>query len=539
SANTGTLTLAGFAGNVLRWQSSTDNFATVSNISSITSSLVFNNLATTTSFRAIVQNGVCSTVASSAFTVTVNGISVGGTVSGPNLAQCASANVGTLTLAGFSGNIQGWQSSTDNFATVTNISSTTSSIVFNNLATTTSFRAIVQNGVCSTVASSAFTVTVNGISLGGTVTGPNTSQCSGANSGTLTVAGFSGNIIQWQSSIDNFATSNSIASTTSNIIFSNLTTNTSFRAIVQNGVCSTVSSFAFTVTVNGISLGGTVAGLNSALCAGGNSGTLTLSGFSGNIQNWQSSTNNFATITNISSTTSSFVFNNLTTTTSFRAIIQNGACSTVTSSAFTVTINGISVGGTVSGPNVSQCAGANSGTLTVAGFSGNILQWQSSIDNFASFNIISSTTSNLVFNNLVTTTSFRAIVQNGVCSTVSSSAFTVTVNGVSIGGTISGPSTSVCSGVNNGTLTLSGFVGNIVRWQSSTDNFTTITNVASTTSAFTFVNLSSTTSFRAIVQNGLCSTVTSNSFTVSVDGISLGGTTNSASVTYCASSNSG
>jgi len=66
------------------------------------------------------------------------------------------------------------------------------------------------------------------------------------------------------------------------------------------------------------------------------------------------------------------------------------------------------------------------------------------------------------------TTYYRAVVQSGNCSTANSSVATITVTS-SGGGTTSGSAT-LCSATNSTTLTLSGYSGTIVKWQSSTVN---------------------------------------------------------------------
>ena len=83
------------------------------------------------------------------------------------------------------------------------------------------------------------------------------------------------------------------------------------------------------------------------------------------------------------------------------------------------------------------------------------------------------------------------------------------------GGTL-GPATStVCSGFNSGTLTLAGYTGTIVKYQA--DNGSGYMDVAGTTASYTFSNLQSTTSFRAVVQNGANAPVTSTVATVTVN----------------------
>ena len=75
--------------------------------------------------------------------------------------------------------------------------------------------------------------------------------------------------------------------------------------------------------------------------------------------------------------------------------------------------------------------------------------------------------------------------------------------GSSFGGTVSG-GTTVCSTTNSTTLTLSGYKGAIVRWESSTNNFATATSIANTATSYTVSNLSITTSYRAVIGGTGC-----------------------------------
>ncbi|CAI2765829.1 T9SS sorting signal type C domain-containing protein [Flavobacterium collinsii] len=94
--------------------------------------------------------------------------------------------------------------------------------------------------------------------------------------------------------------------------------------------------------------------------------------------------------------------------------------------------------------------------------------------------------------------------------------FAVTVGTGSIGGSVSG-SSSVCAGTNNTVFNLTGNTGNVIRWESSTDNFASvITPITNTTTTLTATNVSVTTSYRAVVQNGSCPAATSAVGTVSI-----------------------
>ncbi|MBY0426300.1 MAG: gliding motility-associated C-terminal domain-containing protein, partial [Cytophagales bacterium] len=538
-ANVGTLTLTGFLGFIQYWESSTNNFLTTTTITNTSFLLPFANLTTTTGFRAVISNGLGTQTTSSIFTVTVAGIPSGGSVSGINSSLCSGANSSTLTLSGFVGNINHWEASRDNFITSSFITNTTPSFTFNNLTTTTSFRAIVQRGSCGTVTSSAFTVTVNGISVGGTISGANTPVCSGINSGTLTLAGFVGSIQRWESSTDLFVTSTTISNSNNFLTYANLSLPTSYRAIVQNGSCSPVASTAFTIPVQGISIGGSLVGPSNPFCPSINGGILSVSGFSGSVQNWESSSDNFTTSVSINNPFDFYQFSNIASTTSFRAKIQNGVCPSVYSLPYTLTILGISTGGAVLGPLNPVCSSSNSGTLTLSGYSGFIDHWESSNDNFQNFSIIAISGDNFTFSNLSSTTSFRAIVQNGPCIPLTSSSYTVTVNGISLGGVINGSNSPVCSGSSAGTLTLSGYTGTIQQWESSTDNFTTTTTLPISSSYFPVPNLSTATGFRALVQSGTCPPAYSTIAIIPILPSAVGGTITGVSGPFCPGSNSG
>ncbi|MDP2542916.1 beta strand repeat-containing protein, partial [Tenacibaculum discolor] len=162
-------------------------------------------------------------------------------------------------------------------------------------------------------------------------------------------------------------------------------------------------------------------------------------------------------------------------TNKYRLIVTStlNTCQSLTSDEVSLTIIPTSVGGSIAG-STNVCTGTNSTTLTLSGETGNIIRWESSTDNFTTDTDIANTTNTLTATNLTTTTQYRAVVQSGACAEATSTTATITVDPTSVGGSIAG-STNVCTGTNSTTLTLSGETGNIIRWESSTDNFTTDT----------------------------------------------------------------
>lgn len=100
---------------------------------------------------------------------------------------------------------------------------------------------------------------------------------------------------------------------------------------------------------------------------------------------------------------------------------------------------------------------------------------------------------------------------------------TVNVDAKPVGGTLNG-STELCITQNTGTLTLSGQLGTIARWEyldSSVADWTPMENSANITS-YEFT-LQETTKYRAVLTNGVCDEVYSTEATVTIDQEAKGG----------------
>lgn len=104
----------------------------------------------------------------------------------------------------------------------------------------------------------------------------------------------------------------------------------------------------------------------------------------------------------------------------------------------TITSQCVTTGGSVTS-DATVCAGTNSGTLTLNGHTGNVLRWESSIDDFVNATPIVNTTTTFNYFNLIQTTKFRAVVQDGSCVSANSTAATITVNTVTATANNTGP----------------------------------------------------------------------------------------------------
>jgi gliding motility-associated-like protein len=430
--NSTILTVSGHTGSV-QWQASTTSaISGFSNISGATSATyTATNISVKMYYRAIITSGVCASAISNADSIMIRTVVIGGIISGNNDTVCTGANITTLTLSGYIGSIQ-WQASiisaNSGFSDISGATNTT--FIATNLSVKTYYRVIVTNGMCLPATSTVDSIMISTLPVGGIVTGNNDTVCAETNSTILTLNGYSGSI-QWQTSTTsaNAGFSNIIGANAPTYTANNLSVKTYFRVVVTNGVCPPATSTVDSIMINSQPVGGIATGSNDTVCAGTNSTILTLSGYSGSIQ-WQTSatsaTSGFSNI--IGANASTYVVNNISAKTYYRAVVTNGICPPATSAVDSILISTIPVGGFVAGSNDTVCAGTNSTILTLSGYSGNI-QWQISTTsaNAGFSNIIGANAPTYTANNLSVKTYFRVLVTNGVCPSTMSDIDSVVV----------------------------------------------------------------------------------------------------------------
>ncbi|MBK7239039.1 MAG: HYR domain-containing protein [Flavobacteriales bacterium] len=107
--------------------------------------------------------------------------------------------------------------------------------------------------------------------------------------------------------------------------------------------------------------------------------------------------------------------------------VGTAPCATATTNS--INVQAAPVGGTISSSVVGpHCPGNNSGTLTLSGYSGDVLAWISSTDGFVTSTTITNTTNTLSFANLTMTRQYRVRVGVTNCGTAISTTYTVLVN---------------------------------------------------------------------------------------------------------------
>ena len=285
-------------------------------------------------------------------------------------------------------------------------------------------------------------VSVGGQSSG-IITGGDVNVCpSTSNSTTLTLTNYTGSIVRWEYSYDNFFTAGvTISSTSSSYTATNVTKTTYYRAIVNSTsptTCSGLASSSVYITAKP-TISGNITAINNSICSGGLV-ELSLSGNQGSVNKWQRSTNNvnWTDITNTTSTLSETISSSGTYY--YRAEIQTVGCgSAVNTSSKTITVTSGTppVGGSVSSSVHSSTT--NSGTLTLSSYSGTIVKWQKSTNEGVNWTDITNTTASYSYSNVAVKTLFRAQLTSGTCGFAYSSSGVVTIIPETISGTISIP----------------------------------------------------------------------------------------------------
>jgi len=390
---------------------------------------------------------------------------------------------------------------------------------------TTWFRRTVLSGGCSNV-SSVIQVTVSPISVGGTVNG-STTVCSGSNNGTLTLSGQTGNVLQWEFSVDNGINWTTVSNTTTSLSYTNLTLTTKYRAVVQSGACLIAKATAGTITVAPLPTA-TISG-TTTVCQNSTSPGITFTGVSATSPYTFTYTVNNGANQTVTTTSGSAVVVPQSTTTSgvytyTLVSVSSASCTQAQSGTAIVTVTP-----TVGTPNAITIISGTEPTCQISNTSTTTTGYYTTASNSTGLNGSLSNpaagTINMSTGVVTWTKGFSGTVNiqvtaNGCNGPSAQVVRTVTISPLSVGGTANG-STTVCKGSNNGTLTLSGQTGNVLKWEYLVDNGTNWSPISNTTTSLTYTNLTQTTQYRAVVQSGGCTTATSAAATITINSASI------------------
>ena len=141
-------------------------------------------------------------------------------------------------------------------------------------------------------------------------------------------------------------------------------------------------------------------------------------------------------------------------------------------------------------------------------------QWYKGATTLANGGTISGVTTSVLNISLATPANsgndYYCVISNGCNTNLISNNATIVVNAQSVGGTVSASLPNVIPVVRtitvchfgSGTLYLSGHTGAVIRWESTTNGGTTWTTINNTTTTHNYSNITQSTFFRAVVQNG-------------------------------------
>jgi len=531
-SNSGTLTLTGTNGNIVKWQERS-NSSSWKDISSTKTTHNWYNLTDTTHYRAIATNSGCKPDTSTIEVVQVDPESLNGYISGTEKV-CVSGNSVQLKLSGYRGDIEKWEWSETGYTPWTSGNAASETLSKQNLSKSLYYRAVVKNGVCPKATTANYLVTVDAETVSGTV-GPDSKVCEGSNFGIINLTGTTGDVLKWQSASSPSGSWSNISNATQKQEFQNLNATTYYRAVVQNGSCLVDTSNVTAISVSKYTVAGTLTG-EAGYCSKTNDGYVKLVNYSGEIQSWEKSTNSGSQWTTMNINTDQFTYTDLAVSTMYRVVIKSGACAQLTSNLIQIEIADPSFAGDLVTSDNVLCKESNFGTVNASNVIGQILLWEYKEDG-GSWQSVANTTTQQSYFNLTTTTAYRTIVRNKFCDVDTSVTFRFDISEPTEGGTISGTK-EVCTNTDDVVLTLNNFTGSIDRWQSSKYVSGPWSDEANSTATMTIDKPTESNYYRAKVTSGVCPTAYSAPFGLTVYEYSIGGlTTGDAEI--CSGKNNG
>lgn len=356
------------------------------------------------------------------------------------------------------------------------------------------------------------------LSAGGTTSTTTPTVCSATNIGTITLTGETGSVLKWETSTNSGTSWTDIAETGTTYQFVNAVDGQQYRAVVNNGgTCVDANSTITTITVGTLPVISMATPNDPTLasCPAGNDGSITITATGANLQYsidggtmWQAS-NTFTGL--VSGTYTIRVRDSVSNCTedymSNPVMLNDPGCPACTPPAIASVIS--------AAPSVGSCPAANDGSITVTAIGADLLY---SKDNGATWQASNSFTGLTAGSYTIkvrdnTTGCDSAYASNPVVLAAPSCP---TCSTPSVGGTTATAATlPLCSTSNSGTITLSGHTGSVVKWQTSTNGGGSWTDIASTSTTYTFANAANNQQYRAVVNSGgICVDATSSATTI-------------------------
>jgi gliding motility-associated-like protein len=425
-----------------QWQFSTDGGTSFSNLPFETSQVLnLNNLSVNSNgyqYRAVVT-GACSVETTNAAVLTVADKAIIVTQPQSQITCAGGAVTFESTVTGLNLSYQ-WQVSTDGGTSFTKVNgaTATSLTLSNTLATMngSQYRLVVSGGCGPDVTTNMVTLTVNSLPAITAQPAP-VAVCQGSNAAFYTNATGTAISFQWEESSDNGATWTALqGQTKATLNLSNVSyamNNHQFRAVVSGTCAPAVTSNAVVLTVNAVAAI-TAQPQSKVVCAGSNADFIVAANNDGLAYQWQVSTNNGISFSNINgATAASYSVSNAASAMNgyvYRAVVTGQCGAPAVSETAVLTVNtppSISV----QPIDKSVCAGYDVTFNATASGSNLSYQWEKSTDDGESWTAIAGANSNSYTiakaAAQINGTQYR-VVLTGTCSqTVASAAAKLTV----------------------------------------------------------------------------------------------------------------
>jgi gliding motility-associated-like protein len=246
--------------------------------------------------------------------------------------------------------------------------------------------------------------------------------------------------------------------------------------------------------------------------------TLRIENANGTVAGWEYSDDNGAIWVELSNSDNPFVVYDIPNTRLYRALMQNGTCPPVYTNEVNITVIPGPMAGEIKDDR-SACGGFVQDTLILENYIGSIVTWEENIG--SGWVDLNHTDDTLILQNINVSTQYRAIVSNNSCPNDTTPIVNLNViNDTDVGEL--GANDWVCLEANEGLITLSNHIGDITKWEKSTNIGGDWQDILHSEASLEFLNLTESTWYRVLVEGFNCSskysdTVMIHTYSAAVD----------------------
>lgn len=250
----------------------------------------------------------------------------------------------------------------------------------------------------------------------GTITAPAT-VCSGINTGNFVISGYNGNPEDWYYSTDGGTTYLTTGNMSDTQPYTNINVQMYWWALMGSpyGYCADDSTPVVMVDVVPQTVAGTLPS-SYDICDNGNAGQIDLTGYLGNVLQWEYSYDGGVDWDTLSNVSDSLEYWNLNDTITYQVLVQNSICPAAYSNQITLTL----IPGTDAGSIVGEllvCNFENDSSLEVNPIVGAPIDWIVSYNNGSTWSSTGVTDTIYPYSGLLGYTVFGAIIQEASCPT--------------------------------------------------------------------------------------------------------------------------